>query len=263
MSDLLKIQDLYVEAEGEQILQGVNLAIPEGEVHALLGPNGSGKTSLMMTIMGFSRYKVVSGKIFFAGEDITDLGLTERARMGIAVSQQRPPTIDGVQLGQVLDYAVGGDELVRSRIDELVQSLNMENFIDRDINDGLSGGEIKRSELLQLLATRPRFAMLDEPDSGVDLEALEKVGWMVNQLYTRDPKHPALRNTGLIITHTAQVLDYVHIDKAHVMIGHSIVSCGNPNLILETISQHGYSACIECVRTGICEESGEGLLQAG
>jgi Fe-S cluster assembly ATP-binding protein len=256
---LLDIQDLYVEVEGEQILKGVNLAIPEGEVHALLGPNGSGKTSLMMTIMGFSRYRVTGGKILFDGKDITSLGITERARLGIAVSQQRPPTIDGVRLNQVLDYAVGTDAEQRSRVDHLIDSLQMKAFVERDINDGLSGGEIKRSELLQLLTTRPRFAMLDEPDSGVDLEALETVGWMVNQLYARDPERPALRKTGLIITHTAQVLDYVQIDKAHVMVDHQIVSCGNPNLILETISQHGYSACIECVASGRCFETGEEL----
>jgi len=258
---LLDIRDLYVEVEGERVINGVNLVIPEGEVHALLGPNGSGKTSLMMTIMGFSRYKITGGKILFDGQDITDLGVTQRARLGIAVSQQRPPTIDGVRLGQVLDYAVGADQGQRGKVDQLIESLQMKPFIDRDINAGLSGGEIKRSELLQLLTTSPRFAMLDEPDSGVDLEALETVGWMVNQLYARDPERPALRKTGLIITHTAQVLDYVQIDKAHVMVDHQIVSCGNPNLILETISQHGYSACIECVATGRCFETGENLLQ--
>ncbi|MBN1264966.1 MAG: ABC transporter ATP-binding protein [Anaerolineales bacterium] len=261
MGILLDIQDLHVEVDGESVLQGVNLAVPEGEVHALLGPNGSGKTSLMMTIMGFSRYTVTSGKILFDGKDITHLGLTERARLGIAVSQQRPPTIDGVQLQQVLDYAVGSEVENRHRVDELIDTLNMEAFITRDINAGLSGGEIKRSELLQLLATRPRFAMLDEPDSGVDLEALEKVGWMVNQLYSLDPQRPALRKTGLIITHTAQVLDYVQIDKAHVMIDHRIASCGNPGLILDTISQHGYSACLECMQLGRCVETDEDLLQ--
>jgi len=255
VSILLDIQDLHVEVDGELVLQGVNLTIPEGEVHALLGPNGSGKTSLMMTIMGFSRYQVTSGKILFDGKDISGLDLTERARLGIAVSQQRPPTIDGVQLHQVLDYAVGADKASRKQLDELIDTLQMNAFINRDINAGLSGGEIKRSELLQLLATGPRFAMLDEPDSGVDLEALEKVGWMVNRLYSLDPQRPALRKTGLIITHTAQVLDYVQIDKAHVMIDRRIASCGNPTLILDTISQHGYSACIECVQLGRCVES--------
>jgi len=261
VSILLDIQDLHVEVDGEQILQGVNLAIPEGEVHALLGPNGSGKTSLMMTIMGFSRYRVTSGRILFDGEDITGEGLTERARPGIAVSPQRPPTIEGVRLQQVLDYTIGTDESRRSMVEGLIQTARMDSFLQRDINAGLSGGEIKRSELLQLLASGPRFAMLDEPDSGVDLEALEKVGWMVNQLYSLDAQRPALRKTGLVITHTAQVLDYVQIDKAHVMIDHRIASCGNPTLILDTISQHGYSACLECMQLGRCIESPDDLLQ--
>lgn len=251
MPPLLEIKDLHVEVEGKPILQGINLQILEGEVHALLGPNGSGKTSLMMTIMGYSTYKIMRGKILFDGEDITDLDLTERALMGIGVGSQRPPTIRGVRLSQVLDYSVGEDPVRKQELDQWIKLAGMEGFLEREVNGGLSGGEIKRSELLQLLAMRPRFSMLDEPDSGVDLEALELVGKMVNVLYTRDPARPALRNTGLIITHTAQVLDYVHIDKAHVMIDRRIMSCGNPNLILQTISEHGYAACSRCIQLEI------------
>jgi len=251
MPPLLEIKDLHVEVEGKPILQGINLQILEGEVHALLGPNGSGKTSLMMTIMGYSTYKIIRGKILFDGEDITDLDLTERALLGIGVGSQRPPTIRGVRLSQVLDYSVGEDPVRKQELDQWIKLAGMEGFLEREVNGGLSGGEIKRSELLQLLAMRPRFSMLDEPDSGVDLEALELVGKMVNVLYTRDSARPALRNTGLIITHTAQVLDYVHIDKAHVMIDRRIMSCGNPNLILQTISEHGYAACSRCIQLEI------------
>ncbi|HHH82963.1 MAG TPA: ABC transporter ATP-binding protein, partial [Chloroflexi bacterium] len=213
---------------------------------ALLGPNGSGKTTLMMTIIGYPEYRVTKGRILFDGEDITDLGITERARLGIGVSQQRPPTIAGVKLRQILDYVIASAPQYAQEIDDLARAFQMERFLDRDVNAGLSGGEIKRSELFQLLATRLRFAMMDEPDSGIDLEALALVGNMVNALLSEEPDRPAKRRAGLIITHTGNILDYVHADKAHVMLDGCLCCSGNPHILLDQIRKCGYEECVRC-----------------
>jgi Fe-S cluster assembly ATP-binding protein len=222
-----------VEVDDQEILHDINLTIPEGEVHALLGPNGSCKTSLMMAIMGFPDYEVCRGQVLFDGKDIAELDLTERARLGIGIAQQRPPTIAGVRLGQILDYVAANAPQQAGEAGALVEAANMKPFLDRDINAGLSGGEIKRSELLQLLATHPRFAMMDEPDSGVDLESLELVGDLINTLFSRDPAHPVKRRSGLVITHTGHILNYVHADKAHVMLDGRIGCSGNPRIIFD------------------------------
>lgn len=251
MSNLLEIRNLYVTVEGEQLLHDVNLTIAEGEVHTLLGPNGSGKTSLMMTIMGFSAYQVTHGQIIFDGQDITELDLTERARQGLSVAQQRPPTIAGVKLRQVLDYAVTSGLQHPGNVEFLVQEAVMEPFLDRDINAGLSGGEIKRSELLQLLVNQPRLAMMDEPDSGIDVVALSLVGNMINDLFSIDPICQVRRRAGLIITHTGQILNYVQPDKAHIMLNGTIACSGNPQLILNMINEHGYEECVRCFREGV------------
>jgi Fe-S cluster assembly ATP-binding protein len=253
MANLLEVRNLCAEVEGQEILHDVNLTIPEGEVHALLGQNGSGKTSLMMTIMGYPEYKVCRGQILFDGDDVTELNLTERARLGIGIAQQRPPTISGVKLQQILDYVIAADRQRAEEMEALVKSSRAEPFLDRDLNAGLSGGEIKRSELLQLLATRPRFAMMDEPDSGVDLESLELVGNMVNALFSKDPTRPAKRRAGLIITHTGHILNYVHADKAHIMLDGRIGCSGNPRIIFDRVCESGYEECVRCIL-----EEGEG-----
>ena len=251
MTDLLEIKELCVEVDGQKLLHDVNLTIPEGEVHALLGPNGSGKTSLMMTLMGFTAYEVTNGQILFAGQDITELNLTERARLGISVAQQRPPTIAGVKLRHVLEYAVAGVPQRANEVNGLIREAQMERFLDRDINGNLSGGEIKRSELLQLLATQPKLAMMDEPDSGVDLETLPMVGNLVNRLFTADTTCPTRRSAGLVITHTGHILNYVETDKAHIMMGGTVACSGNPHLIIDIITQHGYEECVRCIQEGL------------
>jgi Fe-S cluster assembly ATP-binding protein len=250
MCNILEIRDLYVEVGGKELLHGINLAIPDGQVHALLGPNGSGKTSLMMTIMGFSTYKVTRGQILFDGRDITGLNVTERARLGIAIAQQRPPTIVGVKLRNVLDYIVAHDSIGADDVAEMVRQAHVEPFMDRDVNAGLSGGEIKRAELVQLLATCPRFSMMDEPESGVDLDSLALVGSMVNRLFTRESCRPARRRSGLIVTHTGHILKYIEADRAHIMMGGQVGCSGNPHLMLETIGERGYEECVCCMREG-------------
>jgi Fe-S cluster assembly ATP-binding protein len=249
--NILEIKDLCVQVDGKELLHNLNLTIPPGEVHALLGLNGSGKTSLMMAIMGFARYEVTSGKIFFKGKDITNLNITERARLGIAIAQQRPPTIHGVNLRHILDYTVAGNSQSAEKVAELVQIAGMERFLKRDINGGFSGGEIKRAELLQLLATEPTFSMMDEPDSGVDIESLNLIGEMINMLFSNDRYHPVKRKAGLIITHNGNVLNFINVDKAHVMLNGEIGCSGNPPMILDTISKYGYEECARCMQKGM------------
>lgn len=250
MTNLLEIKDLCVAVEGQELLHRLNLVIPAGEVHTLLGPNGSGKTSLMLTLMGFSDYRITHGQILFEGQDITELGLTERARLGLAVAQQRPPTITGVKLRHVLDYASARIPNGVGEVETLVTTARMDSFLEREINRGLSGGEIKRSELLQVLANQPKLAMLDEPDSGVDLESLAIVGEMINTLFAQPAVCPARRRAGLIITHTGHILDYVQADKAHIMLNGVIACSGNPQIILSIIREHGYEECARCIREG-------------
>lgn len=248
--NILEIKDLCIQVEGKDLLHNLNLTIPEGEVHALLGMNGSGKTSLMMAIMGFSDYKVTNGKIFFEGKDITELDITERAKLGIGIAQQRPPAIRGVKLRDVMDYTVKNNLQQADQVFKLVEAAGMQNFLDRDINAGLSGGEIRRAELLQLLIIRPIFSMMDEPDSGVDLESLNRIGELINMLFSDDRCHPAKRRAGLIITHNGSVLNSVNVDKAHIMLNGQIGCTGNPRIILDTISKCGYEECVRCMQKG-------------
>lgn len=243
----LRIEGLTVEVDNQRVLDDVNLAVPPGEVHVLFGPNGGGKTSLMLTIMGYPQYHVVAGRIYFGDQDITDLELSERAQLGIGIVHQRPPTIAGVTLGRLLSYAAQGDRVDQERIAHWTAAANMEGFVRRDLNAGLSGGEIKRSEVLQVLAMQPEFVLLDEPDSGVDLEAIGLVSEMVNALLAYDADHPAKRRSGLIITHAGHILDYVHVDRAHVMLDGTIGCTGNPQIVFEKIAECGYKECVRCV----------------
>ncbi len=247
MINILEVKNLCVEVDGQILLHDLDLTIPDGEVHALLGPNGSGKTTLMMTIIGYPEYRVTKGQILFDGQDIAELDITERARLGIGVSQQRPPTIAGVKLRQILDFVVANTPQHTQEIDNLARVFHTESFLERDVNVGLSGGEIKRSELFQLLVTHPRFVMMDEPDSGVDLEAMNVIGEMTNELLARNhATRPKERRAGLIITHTGNILDYVHADRAHVMLDGYIGCSGNPLILLDQIRECGYEECVRC-----------------
>jgi len=247
--NILEIRDLCVAVGDKEILNHLYLNIPDGEIHALFGQNGSGKTTLMMTIMGFSGYDVTSGKILFKGQDITGLSVSERTKLGMSIAQQRPPTVFGVKLRDILGYILRDEENPEQKIREYAKAARMEDFLDRSINDGLSGGEIKREELLQLLALQPDFSMMDEPDSGIDIEALQLIGGLINKLYSPDEKHPAKRKAGLLITHSGNILNFLNIDKGHVMHNGSIGCSGNPMIILEKINKHGYEECIECIET--------------
>ncbi|MFO8241022.1 MAG: ABC transporter ATP-binding protein [Dissulfuribacterales bacterium] len=238
---MLKIEDLWVEVQGRDILKGINLKIGTGETHCLFGKNGSGKTTLLMTLMGFSGYRVKHGHILFKGEDITYLPINERARRGLGVAFQRPPTLRGVQLKNLLAlYSKETD--IGSR---LALAYNFEDFLERQVNLGFSGGEIKKSELLQLLAQSPDLLLLDEPESGVDVENLDVICQMIRKLLQKDI--PAKRRkSGLIITHTGLILNYVNADRGHVMLNGQIYCHGNPLDIFERIKNYGYEECAKC-----------------
>ncbi len=246
---MLTINDLHVTIGNREVLKGVTLNIPDNEVHALFGANGSGKSVLISTIMGYPDYKVTQGEILFNGQNITEYSIDERVKLGLGVSEQRPPTIKGVKLRNLLELLAPEKMQDKKFREEMQERFNMEPFLDRNINDGLSGGEIKKSELFLLLMTRPEFLILDEPDSGVDPEHMKKIGAMINEILHKERnqcKSPVARNSGLIATHSAVILDYVHTDKAHIMLDGKIRCSGNPVVMMEQIRENGYQYCVKC-----------------
>jgi Fe-S cluster assembly ATP-binding protein len=242
---MLQIKDLSVEVEGKQILKDVNLSIGAGETHALFGPNGGGKTTLLMAIMGFPRYRVTKGKIVFKNQDITKLSLDERARLGIGLSFQRPPVVRGVKTRDMVQACLGnkGDDEI---VGKMAERLKMGDLMDRDINYGFSGGEIKRSELLQLIAQSPELVLLDEPESGVDLVNMSLIGQMINELLQKDLKRQRTRS-GLIITHTGHILNYVHASKGYVLLNGTIACAQDAFEVLDSIKENGYEGCVKCL----------------
>ena len=241
--DILELKNLSVEVEGKQILSDVNLRMRSGETHVLFGPNGSGKTTLLMAIMGFPRYKVTAGSVKLLGEDISSMHTDERAKRGIGIMFQRPPTVQGVSLEQMITISSHDDVNAMA----LAEEMNLGGFLERDVNSGFSGGEIKRSELLQLMAQGPEVALLDEPESGVDMENLHLVGKAIRVLLQKD-LHRQRTNCGLIITHTGYILDFVEADVGHVLSKGSIVCSGNPREQLEGIRRYGFEECSKCTR---------------
>ena len=246
MGDIaLSIEQLAVEVEGREILHNINLEMKPGETHVLFGPNGSGKTTLLMAVMGFPRYRITKGKIIFEGQDITMLPLDERARLGIGMSFQRPPVVRGVKTRDMVTACLKGREQEES-ISQLADKADLADFLDREINYGFSGGEIKRSELMQLLAQRPKLTLIDEPESGVDLVNIALIGELINGLLEKDCPILERKCMGLIITHTGHILDYVNARTGYVMCDGVIGCVGDPHEILTTIREKGYEECIKC-----------------
>ena len=248
---LLEIENLAVEVAGKRVLKGVNRSIDEGETHVLLGPNGAGKSTLFLTILGFPQYDVVEGSIKFKGQDITELTTAERVQLGLGVSFQTPPAIRGVSVRDLLkiESHQDMDEELNPRMKALADQLKFsDEFLDRDVNLGFSGGEVKRSEILQLLAQMPDFTMFDEPDSGVDIENVELIASEIGTLLDKDKPQRSRKRSGLLITHLGYILNFVSADKAHVLID-GVISCsGNPSEILEDIRKNGFNGCVECAQ---------------
>jgi Fe-S cluster assembly ATP-binding protein len=244
---LLQIRDLAVEVAGKEVLHDVNLEVGPGEIHALFGPNGAGKTSLFMAIMGMEDYKVRKGSIIFKGRDLSGMPVYERVRLGIGLFFQRPPAIRGLKLRELLEICCGG----KSNIEKLASELAMVDFLDRDVNYGFSGGEMRRAELLQIIAQQPDLALLDEPESGVDLENIALIGKGIHRLLGRGmsckEKESKAQRSAIIISHTGYILDYVEAEKGHVLYNGTIACSGKPREILETIRKYGYEECMRCL----------------
>jgi len=243
----LEIKDLHVEIEGKEILKGVNLTLKTGEIAAIMGPNGTGKSTLSAAIMGNPNYEVTKGEILFDGVNILELEVDERARMGLFLAMQYPSEIPGITNAEFLRAAMNAgkeeDEKISIRdfikkLDEKMELLNMkEEMAERYLNEGFSGGEKKRNEILQLLMLEPTFALLDEIDSGLDIDALKVVSKGVN----------AMRGEGfgaMIITHYQRLLNYITPDVVHVMMEGRVVLSGGPELAAR-LEREGYAQLAE------------------
>lgn len=255
MGAMLEIKDLTVEVEGKEIIRDLNLNIERGAVHVLFGPNGCGKTTLLMTILGFPNYKVTKGSITFKGVAITDLPINERVKHGMGLSFQHPPEIRGVKLGDMVNIALGRkEEKIDEDVVELAKRLNISvDFLNRDVNLGFSGGEVKRSEILQLLAQSADFIMFDEPDSGVDVENIELIGEVMSELMDRNKIPSKRERAGLIITHSGFIMRYIKADRAHVMLDGRIACTGMPDEITKHIMEEGFEKCVAvCDERGVC-----------
>lgn len=253
----LEIKDLYVEIEGKKILKGVDLTINTNEIHAIMGPNGTGKSTLAQAIMGHPKYVVTSGTITLDGEDVLEMAVDERARAGIFLGMQYPSEITGVTNSDFLRSAINakreeGDEISLMKfireLDSKMEFLEMdEDMATRYLNEGFSGGEKKRNEILQLTMLKPKFAVLDEIDSGLDIDALKVVSKGINEMRGED-------FGCLIITHYQRLLDYITPDKVHVMMQGKVVKSGGAELA-HKLEEQGYDWIKE--ELGIEEETVE------
>lgn len=242
MSRLLKIKDLYVEIDGKEILHGINLEINVGKIHALMGRNGSGKSTFSNTLMGHPAYKITQGEITLNGQIINNLKPNERAKAGLFLGFQYPLSIPGVTVANFLrqaNKALKGDSVsprdFRKLLYEKMDELDIDHaFAIRYINDGFSGGEKKRMEILQMAMLEPNLAILDEPDSGLDIDSLKLVAESINKFKKKNPTVGIL-----LITHYQRILEHIKPDKVHVFVDGSIVESGGPELALE-LEKRGY-----------------------
>lgn len=253
----LQIIDLHVNVEGKEILKGVNLEINTGEFHVIMGPNGTGKSTLVSTLMGHYKYEVTKGQILLDGEDVLNMSVDERSRKGLFLAMQYPSEIEGVTNSDFIKAAIharmGKDEkfsLIQyiREFDKATKELKMRDDLpQRYVNVGFSGGEKKRNEILQMKMLKPKIAFLDEIDSGLDVDALRIVGENINAMKSND-------FGALIITHYERLLDYLSIDKVHILMQGKIVTSGGMEFI-EKIDSEGY----EWVKEEFNLEEDEGL----
>lgn len=242
MSSTLEIKDLHVSIEDKEILKGVNLTINTGEIHAIMGPNGTGKSTLSSAIMGHPSYEVTQGEVLLDGVNILELDVDERAKAGLFLAMQYPSEITGVTNADFMRSAINakreeGQEinlmLFIKKLDKQMDFLDIDkDMAQRYLNEGFSGGEKKRNEILQLMMLEPKFAILDEIDSGLDIDALKVVSKGINQM--RGEEFGAL-----MITHYQRLLNYITPDKVHVMYGGKVVKSGGPELA-KRLEEEGY-----------------------
>jgi Fe-S cluster assembly ATP-binding protein len=237
---MLKIENLHVEVDGNEIVKGLDLVVDRGELHAIMGPNGSGKSTLANVLMGHPRYEVTEGSVTFEGEDVLELEPDERAKMGMFLAFQYPSEVPGVSVANFLRTAVNSvrdEELSPMEMYKLLQEkmavMRMDpKFAERYLNEGFSGGEKKRNEILQMLMLEPKLAIMDETDSGLDIDALQVVARGVNEM--RGPDFSAV-----VITHYQRILRYIEPDRVHVMLDGRLVTSGGKELA-EELEEKGY-----------------------
>ncbi len=239
---ILSIVDLHVGIDGNPILKGIDITIPSGEIHAIMGRNGSGKTTTANVIMGHPSYEIEGGDVLLEGESILEMEPWERSRAGVFLSFQYPQAVPGLQVGNFLRKSVGsvrGEDAAkgstfREELKSAMSKLNMpSSFLSRYVNDGFSGGEKKRFEVLQMMLLRPRLAVLDETDSGLDIDGIRTVAEGINDVVR------GTDNGALIITHYSRILEHVQPDRIHVMIGGKIIASGGPGLAT-LLEENGY-----------------------
>ena len=246
MSELLQIKDLHVNVEDKEILHGVNLTAGKGETHVIMGPNGAGKSTLGHSLMGNPAYTITGGSIHFNGEDITEMSATERAKAGLFLSFQNPIEVPGISLSNfirnALDQRTGKRARLwefRKNLEKKLEVLGMDKaYADRDLNVGFSGGEKKKAEILQLLMLNPSLAILDETDSGLDVDAVRIVSEGVRAF------HENGEGTLLIITHSTRILEALDVDYTHILVNGQIVKSGDSSLV-EEINKNGFEAYIK------------------
>jgi Fe-S cluster assembly ATP-binding protein len=237
---MLEISNLQVSSEGKKILKGVSLKVKQGETHALMGPNGSGKSSLSLALMGHPRYKITAGKITLGGKNITKLTPDKRAKLGLFLAMQYPVAVPGVSVTNFLRSSlrnlkrnVKPEEFVKTTKEKMGELKINEAFARRSINDGFSGGEKKKMEVLQLSILQPKYAVLDETDSGLDVDALRLVANGIKK--SSGPKIGIL-----LITHYQRILKYIKPDHVHILVDGQIVKSGNHKLA-EVVEKKGYA----------------------
>jgi len=252
---LLEIVDLHASIDGTPILKGVNLRIAPGEIHAIMGRNGSGKTTAANIIMGHPDFDVQEGEVLLGGEDLLELDAWERARKGVFLSFQYPQSVPGLQVGNFLRKSVakirGGTAAkgasFRKELNEAMDTLSIpRSFLSRYVNDGFSGGEKKRFEVLQLMLLKPRLAILDETDSGLDIDGIKTVAEGIKSAVSDD------RSGALIITHYSRILEHVQPDRVHVMIDGKIVASDGPELAGK-LEEAGYEWLEEAEAEGVAQ----------
>ncbi len=235
---MLQISNLHVKVDDNQVLSGVDLEVKTGELLVLFGPNGCGKTSLLKSIMGLSKYKAIDGDIKFEGESVLSKTIDERNKLGISLMYQKPPVVTGVKM-----------EEITKRDRNLEKRLSVEQFLQRNLNDGLSGGEIKRSEMYQMISMNLKLYMLDEPDSGVDVENIKVLAGEINKLLKDKTK------SVILVTHGGEILKYLKTDKAIVMLGGKVICHGDVERIYDAIKKVGYKKCVGCkCHGGVCDK---------
>ena len=237
---MLRIERVAVAVEGRVVVRRASLEVKSGEIDLLLGPNGSGKSSLLNAVMGHPKYVIVTGRVLLDGNDITHLNPEARVKLGLALAVQHPPRIRGVRVGKLLEKLVlrhvKSVQEAMKEVYYIAKLLNITHLLDRDLGVGFSGGEMKRVELASLMALRPRIALIDEPDSGVDVDSVLLIAEAIEELLSMGTQ------SILIVTHTGLIAKHVKHHRAYIMIDGEIVAEGPSERILPMILEHGFSA---------------------